>query len=320
MQISPDGQWLAAFGHTPIGVAVAEPQHAEQPIQQVSHRLDRSPTPANTLPNSSPYPVLLWNLQQMELGNIPTAMPISSASMQPTQVVRFSPNSDQLAIGRKAAVVGVYDLTARGVNGDPITLQGHQLGITQIAFAPCGRWIASGSQDNTVRLWDLSPYQIGAELATLYGHIGWISALSIDPTGEYIVSGSYDRTIRIWNVKRDRLDATVHRGPTVLLETNLGIPEALLITQDGDKLIALGDVGSLGIFHLPSLLEGDSEALDRSVTFRNRRLSISQCLLLGDEQQFLIFSYEHLQNPANSGIRLWSLDPFSLAQYTAPPP
>ena len=300
IQISPDGQWLAAFGLAPRG----------ESIRQVSIQRERSATPAN----SSPYPVLLWNLNPMEAGSLPAAMLVSSTSPQPVQVVRFSPNSDRLAVGRKDAAVWVYDLTGGRVNDEPIVLQGHLLGITQIAFAPCGKWIATGSQDNTVRLWDLSHSQSATELATLYGHIGWISALSIDASGEYIVSGSYDRTIRIWNVRRDRLDMAVHRGPTVLLETSLGIPETLLVTQNGDKLIALGDEGSLGIFHLPSLLAGDPEALHRSVTFRNRRLSISECLLMGYDQQYLIFSYEHLLNPANSGIRLWSLYPYALVR------
>jgi len=310
VRMSPDGKWLAAFGDTPRGGTVEEKPPTGQPIHRVSYQRERFPAPDNL----SPYAVLLWNLSQLEAGSVPAAMPVASASPQPVQVIRFSPNSDRLAIGQKDAVVSVYDLTARGANDEPVVLQGHQLGITQIAFAPCGTWIATGGQDNTVRLWDLTPSPSGAELATLYGHVGWISALSIDATGEYIVSGSYDRTIRIWNVHRDRLDRAVYRGPTVVLETCLGIPMSLLVTKNGDKLIALGDEGSLGIFHFPSLLEGDSEALHRSVTFRNKRLSISQCLLMGADQQFLIFSYEHLLNPSNSGIRLWSLYPYSLVQ------
>jgi WD40 repeat protein len=309
LQIAPNGQWLAAFGHAPREVTVAEKQSAGKPIQQVKHQKERSQSPLDT----SPYPVLLWNLCPMEAGGIPAVMPVSSVSQQPAQVIRFSPNSDRLAVGRKDAVVWVYDLTARGVNDDPIVLRGHQLGITQIAFAPCGEWIATGSQDNTIRLWELLNSKSPAEATTLYGHIGWISALLIDASEEYIFSGSYDRTIRIWNVKRDRLDSASNRGSTVLLETSLGIPETLLVTQDGDKMIARGNEGSLGIYHLPSLLGGDSAVPSQSVTFRNRKLSISQCFLTGDDQ-CLIFSYEHLLNSANSGIRLWSLQPYSFVQ------
>ena len=308
IQISLNGQWLAAFGHASKGINVAETQPVDQLIRQVNYQRERSKPPRN----SSPYPVLLWNLRPMEAGGVPTATPVASASQQPVQVIRFSPNSDKLAIGRKDAVVGVYDLTTRGINNDPLILRGHQLGVTQIAFAPHGNWMATGSQDNTIRLWDLSNSAFAPEPITLYGHRGWISTLSIDASGEYIVSGSYDRTIRIWNVRQDRLDSVLNRGVTVL-ETSLGIPESLLVTQDGDKLIALGTEGSLGVYHLPSLMRGDPDAVCRSVTFRNSKLSISKCLLTGDDQ-CLIFSYEHLLDPANSGLRLWSLTPYSVFQ------
>jgi WD40 repeat protein len=300
LQISPDGQWLAAFGNTAKGVAVVENQTTDSEIQQVSYwRPDR----ANDL---SSYPVLVWNLRQMGAGVVPIAMPIPP-SPQPVQVIRFSPNSDRLAIGRQDAIAMVYELTTRGVNEEPFVLRGHQLAITQIAFAPSGLWMATGSQDNTVRLWSLTNSKYSPESAALYGHLGWISALMVDPTGEYLLSGSYDRTIRIWNIQRNRIATALSKAP-IVLEADLGVLESLAITRDGDKMIARGNEGSLGIYHLPSLLTADSEYYHRAVTFRNSKLSISKCLLTSDDQ-VLIFSYEHLLNPANSGIRLWALQP-----------
>jgi WD40 repeat protein len=247
----------------------------------------------------------------MEAGVVPIAISVPS-SPQPVQVIRFSPNSDRLAIGTKDAVVRIYDLTVRGVSDEPVILRGHQLGITQIAFAPSGRWIATGSQDNTVRLWNLASSKFSPESAVLYGHLGWISALTIDSSGEYIYSGSYDRTIRIWNVKRDRIGSALNEEP-IALATSLGIPESLLITRDGDKMVVLGNEGSLGIYHLPSLRGESPEDPHRSVTFRNSRLSITQSLMTLDNQ-ILIFSYEHLLNPLNSGIRLWSLQAQAFVQ------
>ena len=304
LQISPNGHWLAAFGHAPNNLPLVGKL---QPIQQVSYqRPDRLGQP-----DSPPYSVLVWNLRQMEAGVGLAATPVP-AMPQPVQVIRFSPNSDRLAVGSKDAVVRVYELTARGISDEPFVLQGHQLGITQMAFAPNGQWLATGSQDNTVRLWNLTSSKLSPESATLYGHLGWISALTIDSTGEYILSGSYDRTIRIWNVKRDRIGTALNTKP-VVLETKLGVPESLAVTQDGDKMIALGNEGNLGIYHLPSLLGVESEGYFRAVTFRDSRLSVSKCLLTADDQ-FLIFCYEHLSNPANSGIRLWALQPQGFVQ------
>ena len=276
LQISPNGQWLAAFGNSPQSVQIGAS-------------------------DSPQYSVKLWNLRQLETGIVPTATPMPPV-LQPIQNIRFNPNSNRLAFSSKDRVVRIYDLTAQGVGEEPFVLRGHQLDVTQIAFAPCGQWVATGSQDNTIRLWSLMGSRLSPEAVTLFGHIGWISTLTIDKTGEYILSGSYDRTIRIWNVTRNR--GTLN-APPVVLKTNLGVPESLAITKDGDKMVVLGSEGSLGIYHLPSLLADDTDDY-RAVTFRNSRLSISKSVLTTDDQ-LLIFSYEHLSNPLNNGIRLWAL-------------
>ena len=279
LQVSPNGQWLAAFGNAP------RPDH-----------VGTTATP--------PLTVALWNLRQMEAGVVPMATLIPSM-LQPAQIIRFSPNSDRLAIGSKDAVVRVYDLTSSGIGEEPFVLRGHQLGISQIVFSPSGEWVATGSHDNTVRLWNLTSQKAAPESVALFGHIGWISTLTIDRSGEYIFSGSYDRTIRIWNVKQSRIITALHTPP-IVLETNLGIPESLAITQDGDKMVVQGSEGSLGIYHLPSLLGDSPEEFYKAVTFRNSMLSISRSLLTTDDR-LLIFSYEHLSNPSNNGIRLWAL-------------
>ena len=306
LQISPNGQWLAAFGSSPNGVTFSQEHSSQRSVQQVNYQ----PTHRFGTQDAQ-YPVVLWNLRQMTSGIVPIAVTIPSMP-QPVQVIQFSPNSDRIAVGRRDTVIKVYDLTARGVGDEPFVLQGHQLGITQIAFAPNGEWLATGSQDNTVRLWNLSSSKVSPESVVLYGHVGWISALTIDPSGEYIISGSYDRSIRVWNVKRNRISTVLSEEP-IVLETNLGVPRLVVLTHDGDKMIALGNEGSLGIYHFPSLLLGDSSEDFRRITFRNSRLPISNCLLSQDDQ-LLIFSYEHLVDPQNSGIRLWPLYPQAFVQ------
>ena len=303
LQISPNGQWLAAYGNSPKGIASMENHPARQSIQQVNYQRGGF--------ESLPYPVLIWNLRQMQTGIVPAAMPVPAVP-QPVQAIRFSPNLDRLAVARKDAAVRVYDLTEQGVSNDPFILRGHQLDITQIVFAPSGLWVATGSLDNTVRLWNLSSSKFAPESATLYGHMGWISALAVDSSGEYLFSASYDRTIRIWNIKRDRIGSALNEEPLVV-KTSLGVPESLLITQDGSKMIARGNEGSMGIYHLPSLLEDTFKDDLRTITFRNSRLSISKCLLTTDSE-LLIFGYEHLSDPSNSGIRLWQLLPQPLIQ------
>ena len=317
LQISPNGEWLAAFGSSPRGAAVAKTPCPSQlelsqlPPNQIVQQAAYQRTDHSDSHGSSSYPVLLWNLRPMEVGIIPMATMVPATS-QPVQVIRFSPNSEQIAVGCRDAVVRVYDLLTSGVNDDPFILRGHQLGITQIAFAPSGQWMATGSQDNTVRLWNLASDKESPESATLTGHLGWISTLAIDKAGEYVFSGSYDRTIRIWNVKNDRINTALKEKP-IILETNLGIPETLLLTQDGEKMMTLGREGSLGIYHLPTLLGYHTFDDVRAITFRNSRLSISKCVLTSDDQ-LLIFSFDHLTNASNNGIRLWALRPQAFLQ------
>jgi hypothetical protein len=97
----------------------------------------------------------------------------------------------------------------------------------------------------------------------------------------------------------------------IVLETNQGIPETLLVTSDGNKMIVLGKEGSLGIYHLPSVLEKKAEEISQAISFHNSKLSISKCQITSDNQ-LLIFCYDHLTDPANNGVRLWPLQPNGL--------
>ena len=305
LQIAPNGQWLAAFGNSPEGAIIPQNHPANPFIQQVNYlRPDR-----RSVPDSSLYPVLLWDLRQMRSGFLPAAIAIPAMSQQ-VQVIRFSPQSDKIAVGRRDALIQVYDLTLRGINENPIVLRGHQLAVTQLAFAPNGNWLASGSQDNTVRIWNLKNSHTPPVPVTLYGHVGWISALTVIPSGEYVLSGSYDRTIRIWNVNDNRIAAASDSEP-IVLTTSLGIPETILVTQDGGKMIAQGSEGSLGIYHFPTLFGGEKSEDIPQLTFRNTRLSISKSLLTADDQ-LLIFDYNQLSSPRtgqskSGGIYLWPL-------------
>ncbi|MCL2005296.1 MAG: hypothetical protein FWG73_03940 [Planctomycetaceae bacterium] len=319
LQISPNGQWLAAFGNAPHNAALADAQLPEQLIQQVSFQRESINRQRHSGDSSSNV-VLLWNLRQMGSGVVPKAVSVPSMSSHVT-AMQFCPNSNRIAVGRRDATVRIYDLTdrmvegrnlaARGIADEAFILQGHQLAITQIAFAPSGQWVATGSQDNTVRLWSLANSKMAPDSVTLYGHLGWISALTVDALGERVYSGSYDRTIRIWKVQRERIASALNAEPTVL-DANLGILHALLLTKDGEKLVARGGEGGLAIFHLPSLSSDESFL---PIRFRHSRLSIDHCLLTSDDQM-LIFSYEHLSNSSNSGIRLWPLQTQTFVQDT----
>ena len=80
------------------------------------------------------------------------------------------------------------------------TLEGHEDGVTSVAFSPIDSTIASVSSDNTARLWDVDT---GNLLHTITEHRAGYSkdttSVSFRPDGGTIASGSSD-TVRVWDI------------------------------------------------------------------------------------------------------------------------
>ncbi|KAK5689539.1 hypothetical protein LTR17_026240 [Elasticomyces elasticus] len=69
-------------------------------------------------------------------------------------------------------------------------------GLSAVAFSPDGKTVASGSDDETVRLWDAAT---GEERQKLEGHDDGVSAVAFSPDGKTVASGSWDNTVRLWD-------------------------------------------------------------------------------------------------------------------------
>ena len=98
----------------------------------------------------------------------------------------------------------------------PLTLKGHQDGISRIRFSPDGRYLASTSLDDTIRLWlttedhaenDSQSPAAPESYAVLEGHRDEVLNVSFSPlnggdqSSTYLASTSKDGTIRLWRTQ-----------------------------------------------------------------------------------------------------------------------
>ncbi|MEZ4448524.1 MAG: protein kinase [Nannocystaceae bacterium] len=148
------------------------------------------------------------------------------------------------------------DADAHGV---PLSLLGHQAGISRVAFSPESALLASTSDDCTLRIWDLR----GGDHKVLAGHRDQVWRVAFSPDGATVATTSKDGTVRLWDPRSGaQLREFVDTSPT----------RAVAYATDGRHLITSNDATELRSWDLVS---GDSTLLTRceaSYVFTNGRL------------------------------------------------
>lgn len=77
------------------------------------------------------------------------------------------------------------------------TLQGHEEGVSSIAWSQDGLYVASGSTDKTVKLWDTSTGQC---ISSIDGYEEGVTSIAWSPDGTRLATGSSDGAIKVWDI------------------------------------------------------------------------------------------------------------------------
>ncbi len=146
--------------------------------------------------------------------------------------IAWSPDETQIAVGYDD---GRLEIRGVGSQGIPVSLMGHTLGITTIAWNPAGNELASGSS-RELFVWDVSNGQMIADLNERYGYPSKITSLSWSRDGSQIMVYVFDspsRDRQIWNATSLELITERDDHPMTSIKWSIGKNRLVMATAAG---------------------------------------------------------------------------------------
>jgi WD40 repeat protein len=108
-------------------------------------------------------------------------------------------------------------------------LEGHEVGVTVLAFSPDGKTLASGSGESVIKLWDP---ETGKERRTLEAHTSPVMHLVYSRDGAFLLSAEWGKRAVVWNAKTLEIEQ---------VWTLPWVPQGAGFTEKGQVVIAGGE-------------------------------------------------------------------------------
>ncbi|KAJ9064838.1 WD repeat-containing protein 5, variant 2 [Entomophthora muscae] len=197
---------------------VKEPSSPQEPSPYPTYS---NKFPAKSVPSSVPKSSSKegpappnYTLQHSLTGHKKSISSVKFFSKWKISCINSFPNS-KICIAADGLVIIWDPLSGKCVK----VLEGHTLGLSDVAWASDSLSLCSASDDKTLRIWNV---ETGKTIKVLKGHNNYVFCVNYNTASNLIVSGSFDESIKIWEAKKGLcvLTLTAHTGPVTAVHFN----------------------------------------------------------------------------------------------------